>query len=275
MNDFDQAVSVNALAAAERFCLRGVRWKCTPVSYHVHYMSNNKRMQNMLLNGTYKMMRGTEVQIYRPKRRTALAIKFRDRVWHKSILNNGVYNDLTKKLIYDNGACQNGKGMDFAVRRVVCFLQRMYRETGTNSGYGVHLDIKKYFPSTPKELAKRIDRLYIRDDRFIPYLDQAIESSIDKRSIEEIQNDPFGERGIGLGSPINQINQVAILDSLDKELKKFCKYYERVMDDILILDNDITVIKRATRIIDAYLRRQGFQMTNQFGIFKVSNGFFF
>lgn len=275
MRDFDKAISLNAIAEAEKMCLRGVRWKYTPIAYHIHYMSNNKRMRDMIVSGTYKMMKGTEVQIYRPKRRTALAIKFRDRIWHKSILNNGVYDDLIRPLIYDNGACQIGKGMDFAVGRVVCFLQKMYRESGENKGYGVHLDIAKYFPSTPKALVKYVDRSVVSDLRFIPYLDQAIDSSVDKRPYAEIQNDFFGERGIGLGSPLNQINQVALLDTLDKLIKKHCAYYERVMDDILILDNDICKIKIAIQLIEKYLLNCGFLMTNKNGIFKVSNGFYF
>ena len=45
-----------------------------------------------------------------------------------------------------------------AIRRVVKMLQRLHREEPDAPVYGVHLDVKKYFPSTPHRELKEMCR---------------------------------------------------------------------------------------------------------------------
>ena len=60
--------------------------------------------------------------------------------------NNGLYRDLTRGNIHDNGACQNGKGTTFTMDRLDCHLQRFWRKHGTD-GWVLRLDIRRFFDS--------------------------------------------------------------------------------------------------------------------------------
>ena len=109
----------------------------------------------------------------------------------------------------------------------------------------------------------------------IPYLDEIIESSKDERPEEEIRMDPFGRRGTGLGSQINQLHQVSLLNELDHEIKCIVRSYIRYNDDFLILDHDINAVKRARLVVQSHLEGYGLTMTDKAGVFKVQDSFYF
>lgn len=273
---YDRAVSMRELCRAAKQCKKGVSWKDGPVDFYLKRVGKCQQLREELTTGTYRMKPGTKVQIYRPKRREAFAPSFRDRTFQRSMCENGVYDDLTHSMILDNVACQKGKGTDMAIRRVIGMLQRLHRENPGAPVYGIHLDIRKYFPSTPHAAVKDLDKRKIKDAAFLPYLEEIIESTKDERPREEIEKDPFGERGTGLGSQINQLHQVALLDPLDHELKSFCRFYIRYNDDFLILDHDREVVERARETVKSYLEAIGLTMTDKSGIFDVrKNGFCF
>ena len=275
MDKFGKAVSMDELCKAAKECRRGVSNKVGPVEFNLHRLSSCKRLKDDIISGRYKIRPGTKVIVYRPKRRVATAPWFRDRVWQRSMCNNGVYEDLTRSFILENIACQKGKGADMAIRRVVKMLQRLHRKEPGATVYGVHLDVKKYFPSTPHDELKEMDKRRISEERFLPFLYEIIESNKDERPREEIDADPFGERGTGLGSQINQLHQIALLDPMDHDLKCICRDYIRYNDDILILSHDRQVIERARGAARDHLAKIGLIMTDKAGIFKAENGFYF
>lgn len=272
----DRSTSMRELCRGARECKKGTSWKDGPLEYYLKRVAKCEQLRESIRSGRYKITPGVKVEIYRPKRRTANAPRIQDRTFQKSMCNNGVYEDLTRSLIFDNMACQKGKGTDLAIRRVIRMLQRLHREAPGAPIYGAHLDVRKYFPSTPHEAVKELDRRKITDADFLPYLEEIIESTKDERDAEEIRQDPFGERGTGLGSQINQLHQVALLDQLDHEIKTFCRDYIRYNDDFLILDHDVEVVKRARATIEDHLEKMGLTMTDKSGIIDVrKNGFYF
>lgn len=272
---FDKAVSMKELCRAIRQCKRGVSHKDGPTDWYNHAYTKAKYLKDEIEHGRYKLRPGAIVKIYRPKYREAIAPWFKDRVWQRAMCNNGVYHDLTAHLSYDNYACQVGKGTDLAVRRTIRALQDIYRETGSNEGWGVHLDIRKYFPSTPHEAVRALDRAVIAEPDFLPFLDEIIDSVADKRTPEEVARDPFGARGTGLGSQINQLHQAALLDDIDKALETFCAHSSRYMDDFLILDKHKDVCRCAERTVADMLAVKGLQSVSKNGIFKLGDGFYY
>lgn len=272
---YKEAESLNELCKAAKQCRKGVSNKATPVNYNIHRLSACKRLKDEITSGRYKARPGAKVEVYRPKRRTATAPWFRDRVWHRSMCNNGVYDDLTRSAITNNIACQKGKGTDFAIRRVIKMPQKLHRKAPGAPIFGVHLDVKKYFPSTPHAEIKTLDRKKITDPRFLPFLFEIIDSQKDERPPEEVEADPFGERGTGLGSQINQLHEVMLLDELDHEIICTCRNYIRYNDDFLILDHDREKIEKARQTIKNHLEGLGLTMTDKSGIFKAEHGFYF
>ena len=272
---FDRAAGLNELCRAVKECRKGVGHKDGPVDWYMHRLTKAEALQRDILRGKYHLRPGTKVQIYRPKRREAVAPWFRDRVWQRSMCNNGVYDDLTSGLCYDNGACQKGKGTEQAIRRTIQFLHEIYRATGSNEGWGLHKDIRRYFPSTPHEQVKAHDRGCITEPLFLPFLFEIVDSVKDPREPEEILLDPFGPRGTGLGSQVNQLNQVAIPSDIDHELKTFCRWSERYMDDFLVLDPRKEICVRAGETIDRMLAAKGLTGTDKGGYFRLKDGFWY
>ena len=232
-------------------------------------------LQQDILRGRYHARPGTPVEIWRPKHRTATAPWFRDRVWQRAMCDNGVYDDLTRGFILENMACQKGKGTDLAIRTVIAMLQTLYWEAPDADIWGRHLDVRKFFPSTPQAEIKAMDRARITEPLFIPYLDEIIDMQADPRSAEEIAEDPHGKRGTGLGSQINQLNQVALLDGIDHEVKAICPQYIRYNDDFLFLSHDREAVKKAAEIIEERLRELGLRMQDKCGAFRLPGDFYF
>lgn len=277
---FDRAVSLHELCKAAKKCKKNVSRKNYVMQFYITRVSSCTRLHDEIIEGRYKIRKGKKVRIYRPKRRIATAPWYRDRVWQRSMVDNGVYDDLTRGFIPNNFACQKStpeaaKGTDAAIREVVKALQALHRMAPGQPIYGRHLDIKQFFPSTPHEEVKKLDQRRITDEAFLPYLEELIENTKDERPQEEIDADPFGERGTGLGSQINQIHQVALLDHIDHKVKEICPFYFRYNDDFLMLSHDKEVIRQATEIIRAELEKMGLIMTDKAGVFKARNGFYF
>ena len=139
--------------------------------------------------------------------------------------------------IYDNLACQRGKGTTKAIERMKYHLRKYFLENHTNKGYYVKLDIHHYFQSTPHQKLKEIVAERIVQPDFQKRVFEIIDSFKDERPQEEISHDEFGERGIGLGSQCSQLLQLLYLDELDHLIKeKFhVAHYLRYMDDMIIL----------------------------------------
>jgi len=277
---FDKAVSLHELCKGAKKCKKNVSRKNYVMQFYITRVSSCTRLRDEIINGKYKLRKGKIVRIYRPKRREAIAPWYRDRVWQRCMVDNGIYDDLTRGFIPNNFACQKNtakhkKGTDAAIRKVIAALQDLHRKAPGKPVYGVHLDIKKFFPSTPHKEVKKLDRRKISDDAFLPFLEELIESNKDERPKEEIEADPFGERGTGLGSQINQLHQVALLDHIDHKVSEIAPYYFRYNDDFLILSLCKEDLRTATEIIEAELKLMGLTMTNKAGIFKTQNGFYY
>lgn len=271
---FDQAKKLSELCRSNGQCKKGVADKDTPVEWYLHSLTKCKSLKDSIESGQYHARPGQEVQIYKPKRRVATAPAYADRVWQRSMCNNGVYDDLTRPFIYDNMACQKGKGTDLTIRRVVHMLQRLHREAPGEPVYGCHMDVRQFFPSTPHEGLRQMDRALMSEPEYIPYLDEIIDNSEDKRPRDEVEADPFGERGTGLGSQINQLHQIAYLDELDHGVKCICRFYIRYNDDFLFLSHDKETVRKAEEAIRKELEGLGLVATVK-QRFRAEQGFGF
>lgn len=259
-----------------KHCRKGVMWKDSVANFSMHSLTKCNLLSHNIQDGSYKLSPYVQFKIYEPKERDILATRIRDRVFQRSMCDNGLYYDMTNDFIYDNGACLVGKGMDFAIGRFKTFLYRFYREHG-NSGYAIHLDVKKYFPSTPHEIAKALVAEKVTNKDYVKYVHEIIDSFPDNRTEEEIANDPFGLRGIGLGSQTSQLIQLALLNKLDHDIKeKFhIKYYIRYMDDMIIVHHDKNKIREVRDYIFNELATLGLTGVDKGGIFPLKQGIYF
>lgn len=73
---------------AMQHCANGVRWKKSVIRYLQNGLVNTGRLRKELLDGTYRIGPQVQFTVYEPKRREVIAMRFRDRQVHQSLLQN-------------------------------------------------------------------------------------------------------------------------------------------------------------------------------------------
>lgn len=259
-NYFDKSIEFGNLYRAMKKACRNVRWKDSVIGYESNGLKNTYTLRQDLLHGRYKISPYQRFKVYEPKEREIVATRIRDRQFQKALCDAGLYEDIMEHLIHDNAACQTGKGTDFTLNRLTAHLRRYYNEHGTD-GWVLKCDIKKFFPSTPHEVAKQAIRKRVRDERAA----QAVCDVID--SFE-------GEVGIGLGSQISQLVELAVLDDLDHYIKERLriKHYVRYMDDFVLIHPDKAVLKKCRHEIDAFLQSIGLTLNAKTTMYPLRQG---
>ena len=76
--------------------------------------------------GKYKQKKTRKFKVYYPKERDIVSVHFRDRVFQRSLNDNILYPKISRSFIYDNMACQKGKGPDKARELSAKVLQKAW-----------------------------------------------------------------------------------------------------------------------------------------------------
>ena len=129
--EFENIISFDNLYNGLKDSCRNVRWKSSVMSYEMNAIQNTYQLRQDLLNGKYKIQPYQIFQIHEPKERTIVATRIRDRQFQHSLVDNYLYDQLTKSFIRDNCACLRGRGVDDC-------LSSKYRKLVGLSGDGVY-----------------------------------------------------------------------------------------------------------------------------------------
>ena len=200
-------------------------WKFSVQKYEYDLWPSISETKRSLNYGEYKQKPFVEfILSERGKVRHIKSIHISDRVVQRSLCDNVLTPATDPYLIYDNGASQVDKGVDFSRNRLKEHLHRYYREFGTNEGYVLLVDFKGYFGSIPH------DKLKEAYARVIPEFDL-------QRLINYLIDVNGGDRGVGIGSQISQNAGIFYPTPLDQFFKTVRgeKYYAAYMDDRYIL----------------------------------------
>jgi len=246
MNDIkDKICDFDELYKSMYKCKKNVMWKDSVAGYVKNGLVNCYKLHHQLLDGSYKIDNYSYFTIYEPKTRDIVSTRMKDRVFQRSMCDNYLYERMTKSLIYDNAACQTDKGTDFAMDRLNCHLQRYFRINGSN-GFVLQCDISNYFGSTTHRVAKQVATNRIDDEWVLGQVFNIIES--------------FGSKdnpdiGMGLGSQVTQLMQLAVLDDLDHFIKEELKIkqYIRYMDDFILIHKDKEHLQHCKDLIEEKL----------------------
>lgn len=216
--DFDKVFTFDNLYCAFKKCCRGVGWKASTQRYKANALQNINDTLRSLQNGTYKSRGFYEFDVVeRGKPRHIKSVHISERVVQRCLCDNALVPMFGKSFIYDNGACIEHKGIDFAVRRLVCHLQRHFRKHGAN-GYALVFDFSKYFDNIAHEPLKATVCKTFSDPRIVRLVNGFI--------------DDFGAQ-YGLGSQISQVSALMYPNKLDHYIKEELRIqaYGRYMDD--------------------------------------------
>ena len=164
--------------------------------------------------------------VYEPKRRMVHAPAFVDKVVLHALVDNILYDALTKSFIRDSHASQTGKGTDDGLMRLKTHMVDYYRREGHGAdGWVLKGDVRHFFASIDHRKLKR-----------------KLKAVLDKRGVDPrvyellcIYIDVM-EDGLPLGYQTSQLFALMFLDEFDHIIKEKyrIKYYGRYMDDFYI-----------------------------------------
>lgn len=260
MMDVEEITGFEALYNSMNKCARGVLWKDSVASFYHNWIRETLRLEKELRNGTYKERMPKFFVITEPKKREIMSISFRDRIYQRSLNDNAIYPQTARSFIYDNHACQKGKGTGKARERLICFLQRYYRRYGAD-GYVLQCDIKGYYPNMHHNVAKQVLKRYLDNETY-------------QMAAAILDNFP-GEVGFNPGSQIVQNVGIAALDKMDHYIKERLgiRYYLRIMDDFILIHQDREKLEHCLTCIKEILAGMRMELsTEKTGIYELKRG---
>jgi len=259
----ENAASLDSLVAASEKAANGIRWKASVQRYHLDTLGNASKTHSKLMSGEDIHSGFVRFKVNeRGKVRQIAAVKFPERVAQKSANQNGMMPAVRDTLIYDNSANVKGKGTKFAVVRMKKHLADHYRKHG-DEGYILLGDFKGFFGSIPHEGAKEMLRKYLDDEALIGF----ISSQIDHED---------GDRGLPLGSEINQTIAVAYPSRIDHFVVECgeVEAYGRYMDDFYAIHTSKEHLQLVLACIESFAIQLGLTLNaRKTHIVKLSHGF--
>lgn len=256
----DDAITFEELYKGLKLSCRNVRWKDSVTGYEANGLKNTYLLRQSLLDGTYKISGYQRFRVHEPKEREIVATRLKDRQFQRSLCDNVLYPQITRSFIRDSCACLRGRGVDDALNRLTVHLQRYYRKHGAK-GWVLKCDIRHYFAETPHNVAKAAIRKRLTDQRAAFYTDQIIDSF-------------GGDTGIGLGSQVSQLTELAVLDDLDHYIKErlHIRHYLRYMDDFILIHEDRAVLENVLKDITEKLAALGLTLNSKTQIYPLKQG---
>lgn len=244
--DDDEIIGFEALWDSMMKCKKGVQWKDSVANFVLNGIPETAKLSEELKDGTYKERKHKYFTIKYPKERQIMSIAFRDRVYQRSLNDVAIYPTMSRSFIYDNAACQKGKGADFARERMKRHIQGYYREHGA-AGYVLKIDVRKYYDSMRHDVVKDLFR-------------EKLPENVYNRAAAILDGFP-GDTGFNPGSQIIQIAGISVLDKIDHFVKERLrvKHYMRYMDDMVLIGSDHREMRQWLKEITAKLAEIGFE----------------
>ena len=259
--DPESVIGFDALYNSMWKCKKGVVWKDSVAAYFHRGIERTARLSQELRDGTYRAAPTKHFTIMYPKPREIASVAFRDRVYQRSLNDNVVYPAMTKSFIYDNFACQKGKGTDAARERLKQFLREHYRRNGAD-GFVAQFDIHGYYPNMRHDVAEKIFQRNLPAWAF-------------ERVRDILRGQYEGDHGYNPGSQLVQIAGISVLNPLDHYIKERLRvhHYIRYMDDLILLHPDQDFLQRCYQEISAQLAGIGFEVNaKKTRIYPLSEG---
>lgn len=262
--DEESVIGFDALYDSMMKTRKGVLWKDSVASYYHRGVERTDKLCKQLHDGSYKASPPKHFTITSPKKREIASISYRDRIYQRSLNDNVIYPVMTNGFIYDNFACQKGKGTDPARERLTEFLRKYYRKNGVN-GYVCQIDIHGYYPNMKHTVVEKNFREHLPEWAF-------------KRTAKILKEQYDGNIGYNPGSQLIQIAGISLLNGLDHFIKEklHIRFYIRYMDDLILIHQSRDYLKGCLEQIKEKLAEIGFETNpNKTRIYEIRKGIMF
>lgn len=250
MNE-EHIIGSDAIYDSMMKCRKGVTWKDSVASFFLRGVERSSALSKQLRDKTYRPSKVKTFRITSPKVRDIASITFRDRVYQRSLNDNEIYPKMVNSFIYDNYACQEGKGTDKARERLKSFLHKYYRLHGS-IGYVAQFDIKGYYPNMPHN---KVNEMFSSN----------LASNISDRAKDILHHQYSGDKGYNPGSQLVQIAGISFLNKLDHYIKEvLCiKFYIRYMDDFILIHESKEYLQECYNKIESELLNIGLTLNKK------------
>lgn len=244
----EDVIGFDALYTSMMNTKKNVLWKDSVAAYYHRGIDRTGRLSDELHSGQYRAAPPKHFQVTSPKPREIASIAYRDRVYQRSLNDNAIYPIMTNSFIFDNWACQRGKGTDGARERLKGFLRRYFRQHGTE-GWVAQFDIHGYYPNMRHDEVEKLFREKLPGWAY--------------ERVERILREQYpGEVGYNPGSQLIQIAGIALLDDVDHYIKERLrmKLYLRYMDDLIMIHESREYLEECQAGVAGKLREIGFEL---------------
>ncbi len=162
---------------------------------------------------------------------------------------------VNRRLIPQSHASRKGHGTHTAIADV-----KKYLDADPKIKYCLKVDVRKFFQSIPKEVAKECIRKVIKDPDVLWFIDKIV--------------DDYPEPGIPLGNRLSpMIANLVLSYAVDHPMKEdhHCHYYVRYMDDIIVLGYSKQWLHKIRKIMAAQLEEFGLTMKGNWQVFPIDD----
>lgn len=265
MKDF----SLKDLYIAYYDCRKNKRNTLNALDFEQNLEENIISLYNELLNWTYKIWTSICFISRYPKPREIFAANFRDRIVHH-LLYNKIEKVFSRTFVYDSSASQVWKWILFAQNRLYRHMQSS-SDNFKNKVYYLQMDIKNFFPSISKDILeklinkKEISSFYKKyilqilwhnpTKDFVYRLDKKLYTKIKKyKSLFFVPKNKW----LPIWNLTSQFFANIYLNELDNYIKRDlkCKYYQRYVDDFIILSSDKNKLKYLRNKIKVFTKQK-------------------
>jgi len=237
-NLIDNIAAIENLYSAFFKAAKGKRGKPEVVCYEKDLDKHLYVLQNQILSGSIDIGHYHYFKIFDPKERVICAASFPERVLHHAIMNL-CHSHFERQLIYHTYATRVGKGTYAALDSAKEYVEKYT--------LFAKLDVRKYFDSISHiVLINQLSRIF-KDKLLLKIFESII------NSYEVTQ-----QRGIPIGNLTSQYFANYYLSGADHYAKETLKIkgYARYMDDILLFENDMDLLKNKLTAFSSFINEK-------------------
>ena len=265
MRDFDRVCDFGSLYKAHLKACKGKRHKRDVMSFEMNLAYHLSELQEQLINETYEMSGYRHFYVHEPKLRDIYEVAHVDKVLMHVLCDEVLIPRLSPHFIYDNAACQVGKGTHFAMDRFSKFLREQMKVRGRDF-YVLKCDISKYFASINHVVLKEKLARKIADPNVLKLINGLIDS---------YHTNDRPRFGIPLGNQTSQWFALFYMSDFDHFVKERLgvRGYIRYMDDFVLIHDDPKFLWSALAEIERFLSvGLNLRLNPKTAVIKVSRG---
>ena len=222
----------NEILKAAQKCCNGVRWKHSTQMFEINILRWTYGIDRDIKAGAYHGKGFRKFRICeRGKMRDIQAVHISERAAQKALTNAYLKPILVPTLISANSASLEGRGTEYALKRLKRDLAHAYKKYGKDF-YVLTIDLHDYFNSIPHQKVLDMVARYIKGEAF--------------ELLSQFVNEFKGDKGLGLGSEVSQILAIFYASGIDHYIKEHLHIegYGRYMDDMYLIHPDKAYLLR-------------------------------